>query len=188
MLAVVLLALGLAMDATAVSIARGLAADKHLFQGALRCALLFGGFQSAMSALGWALGQTAAAFVARWSHWIAFVLLAFIGGKMLYEARSAGPGEDGDAVPAEPFRWGLLFPLAVATSIDALAAGVTLPMLEPAPAVSLAVIGVVTAVCSAAGVLLGRRLGARAGGRLDLLGGLVLIGLGVKLLVDGLLA
>ena len=76
----------------------------------------------------------------------------------------------------------------MATSIDALAAGVTLPMLEPAPAVSLAVIGVVTAVCSAAGVLLGRRLGARAGGRLDLLGGLVLIGLGVKLLVDGLVA
>lgn len=186
MVSLLLLALGLAMDATAVSLSRGLATTGSLGRGAARCALLFGTFQSGMSALGWGLGQAAAAFVAAWAHWIAFVLLSLIGGKMVYEALRPGDGDEAP-ITGDPFAWGPLVALAVATSIDAGAAGVTLPLLTPPPWVSLVVIGVVTAALSALAVFLGRRVGERAEGRLDVFGGVVLIGLGIKLLAEGLL-
>lgn len=182
-LAPVLLAVGLAMDAVAVAAARGLAAPAIRARHVVRVALLFGGFQALMPALGWALGDRLGPIFARWDHWVAFGLLAALGGKMLLDAvRDDGAPLDGRDDQAL-FGWRVLLVLAVATSIDAFAAGITLPLFGP-PAISIALIGGVTAVLSAAGVLAGRQLGGHAGRRLDVLGGVVLIGLGAKILLE----
>jgi putative Mn2+ efflux pump MntP len=180
--ALLLLAVGLAMDATAVAACRGLAADRIRARDVLLVALLFGGFQAAMPLAGWLLGSSAGAAVEAWDHWIAFVLLAAIGGKMLLDARR----DHEDTPVAAPFAPRALLLLAVATSIDALAAGVALSMVDVALAPAVATIGVTTALLSGAAVLLGRRLGAAIGRRLDAFGGLVLIALGVKILVEHL--
>ncbi len=184
--AIFLLALGLAMDATAVSAARGLATPKILPRHVFLVAAYFGGFQALMPLVGWAVGSRIGPLVQAWDHWIAFGLLAIIGGKMLWEARG---DDDDDAKPAaDLYGMKVMFVLAVATSIDALAVGVTLPMLDAPLVLSLVTIGVTTAVLSALGLFAGRRFGAMLGKRLDVAGGLVLIGLGVKILVEHLSA
>jgi manganese efflux pump family protein len=182
--AILLLSVGLAMDATAVSAARGLAASRVRPQHVLSVALLFGGFQAFMPWLGWVLGTELGPMVERYDHWIAFVLLAGIGGKMLHEAYAVQT----EAQPSERdlFRIEVLLVLALATSIDALAAGVTLPMIGAPLLLSLVTIGITTAVLSAAGLLVGRRFGAKLGKRLDVAGGVVLIGLGTKILIQHL--
>ena len=184
--AIFVLALGLAMDATAVSAARGVATPKILPRHVLLVAAFFGGFQALMPLLGWLVGSRIGTLVQAWDHWIAFVLLGAIGGKMLWEARG-GPNEA--AAPAKDL-YGLkvMLVLAVATSIDALAVGVTLPMLDAPLVLSVVTIGATTAVLSALGLFAGRRFGGLLGKRLDVAGGLVLIGLGVKILVEHLRA
>jgi putative Mn2+ efflux pump MntP len=174
---VIALALGLAMDATAVAATRGLRPRRG---EAWVLAVLFGGFQAGMAALGWLLGETGGPYVATWDHWIAFALLVGIGGKMLWESRH----DDHD----ETERTGALLylGLALATSIDAAAAGVTLPLLGAAPWLALALIGGVTAVLTVAGYRAGNALGRRVGSRLEIVGGLVLIAIGVKVLVEHL--
>lgn len=185
--AILLLALGLAMDATAVSAARGLAAPRILPHHVLLVSLFFGGFQALMPLLGWAVGKRVGPLVQAWDHWIAFTLLGAIGAKMLWEARSAG-GDEVERTTADPFGMKVMFVLAIATSIDALAVGVTLPMLNAPFALSLATIGITTAILSIAGLFAGRRFGAVLGKRLDVAGGLVLIGLGTKILIEHLTA
>jgi putative Mn2+ efflux pump MntP len=184
------LAFGLAMDATAVSAARGLAGRR---QELVVLPLLFGGFQAGMSALGWLAGRWAGAYIDRWDHWVAFGLLTAIGGKMLLDAWRDGrrparrPGREDDAERAPPPPTiALYLGLALATSIDAAAAGLTLPLVPVAPWIALALIGAITAACSAAGYLAGRVVGERLGARLAALGGVVLIVIGVKMLVQGL--
>ena len=176
------LALGLAMDATAVSVAKGLAAPKLTLRHYLLIAFYFGGFQALMPLIGWLVGNQIGPWVAAWAHWIAFVLLSILGGKMLWEARS----NDDEEAPTkgDPFGHRELFGLAVATSIDALVAGVTLPMLHAPMVLSVVTIGVVTAFLSALGLALGRRVGEAIGKRLDVAGGLFLIALGVSVLVE----
>ena len=178
MLEVVTLSLALAMDATAVSAARGLAEGKVAAREAVILPLLFGGFQSGMSALGWLAGSWVGPSIERWDGWIAFALLALLGVKMIVEALRG----DGD----ETIEQGLLvyLGLAIATSIDAAAAGVTLPLLDAPPALSIAMIGVVTAVLSLIGLKIGRLAGEKLGARLEVLGGVVLIAIGVKILLD----
>jgi len=177
------LSVGLAMDATAVAAARAVAGLPR--RSLLVLAGAFGVAQAAMAAGGWLLGASAERFISRWDHWIAFGLLLLIGGKMLVEAF-----RDQDAAPAARDRLGArtVLILAIATSIDALAAGVTLPTLAAPPAVSLALIGVATFVLSGVGGLLGARLGKHLGRKLEIAGGLALIGIGVKTLVDHLAA
>jgi putative Mn2+ efflux pump MntP len=193
-LAVLWIAFGLAMDATAVAAARGLAVAHVRLRDAVRIAILFGGSQALMPAIGWIIGARVGSRVAAWDHWIAFVVLGGLGGKMLWEALrgEADAADDAtdaaDAASSDPFRAAVLVPLAIATSLDALAAGFTLPMLEAPFALSLATIGVVTALLSIAGLHAGRRLGAKLGKRLDVLGGLALIAMGTKILVEHLLA
>lgn len=182
------LSVGLAMDATAVSAARGLAAPALRPQHYLAVALYFGGFQAAMPLAGWLLGSWVGPFVAAWSPFIAFVLLGAIGGKMIYEARASKKDEPEEAVAGDLFGTKVMLVLAVATSIDAFAVGITLPMLKAPMALSLATIGVTTAVFSAAGLSLGRRFGARLGRGLDAFGGVVLVLLGGKILVQSLLS
>lgn len=184
--AIVLLALGLAMDATAVAAARGVAVPVIRARHVLLVAGFFGGFQAFMPWIGWLVGARVGSFVQAWDHWIVFGLLGGIGAKMLWEAR-AGAHEQGDA-PGGSFRLRVMFVLAVATSIDALAVGFTLPMLDAPFALSLVTIGVTTAALSAVGLFTGRRVGAMLGKRLDGVGGVVLIGLGVKILVEHLQA
>jgi putative Mn2+ efflux pump MntP len=184
--AILLLSVGLAMDATAVAAARGFSASRILPQQVLLVALLFGGFQAFMPLLGWLVGSQVGPVIERFDHWIAFLLLGGIGAKMLYEAYT---GEASQVPrPEERFRLGILLVLALATSIDALAVGITLPILGAPLFLSLTTIGLTTAVLSGAGVLVGRRFGAQLGKRLDIAGGLVLIGLGTKILLQHLLA
>jgi putative Mn2+ efflux pump MntP len=180
---ILLLAAGLAMDATAVAAARGLAATEIRARHVALIASFFGGAQALMPLLGWAIGQSVGAYVAAWDHWIAFALLAVIGGKMVWESRGAA---EPDAGGADPFRLRVLCVLAIATSIDAFAVGVTLPMLGAPLALSVVTIGVTTAALSVLGLLAGRRFGAILGRRVELVGGLVLVALGVKILVDHL--
>jgi manganese efflux pump family protein len=185
--AILILAMGLAMDATAVAAARGMAARSLQFRHVLAISLLFGGFQALMPLIGWIVGAWLGPTIQAWDHWIAFALLSAIGGKMLWEARAKHDTATA-LVPRdeESFRIRVLLALAIATSIDALAVGVTLPMLKAPFAISLVTIGVTTSVLSAIGVLVGRRFGAALGRRLDAFGGVVLIGLGLKILIEHL--
>jgi putative Mn2+ efflux pump MntP len=177
---VLLLAVGLAMDAMAVALARGFAARSLRTSHVLRVALLFGGFQAAMPALGLLVGRALGRVADDWDHWLAFVLLAAIGLKMIKEGWSRHEDAPEDATA---FELRALLPLAIATSVDALAAGITLPTLKAPPAIAIGAIGVVTAVLSALGVVVGHRFGAQLGPRMEVLGGVVLIGLAVKTLV-----
>lgn len=180
---ILLLAIGLAMDATAVAAARGLGARSVPWPDAVRLALLFGGFQALMPLLGWVAGARVGPWVAAWDHWIAFALLGAIGSKMIWDALrhdEAPPTEEG------AFRTRALLLLAVATSIDALAAGVTLPMLRAPLLLTIATIGLTTTLLSLLGVYAGRRFGAQLGPRLDVFGGLVLIGIGARILAQHL--
>lgn len=180
------LAVGLAMDAMAVAAARGLAVSVLRWRHALTVALFFGFFQAAMPLLGWLLGSRLGPLVAAWDHWIAFLLLGGIGLKMLHEARAG----DGDGKPEQDddalFGIKVMFVLAIATSIDAFAVGITLPLLGAPLVLSLATIGVTTALLSALGVVAGRRFGAMLGRGLDAFGGVVLLLLGTKILIEHL--
>lgn len=186
MLEILLLAIGLAMDASAVAAARGAAARSLGSRDFWLLPLLFGGFQAGMALLGWLGASGAMHLIDRWDHYLAFALLVAVGGKMLYEAWRGDEDEDEDA-PAELKRSVATdLSLALATSLDAAAAGVSLPSLTAPPALSLTAIGVVTAALSAAAFVIGCRVGARLGRAATALGGLVLIGIAVRLLWSAL--
>jgi putative Mn2+ efflux pump MntP len=183
---VLVLSVGLAMDATAVSLTRGAVAERVRCVDALLVALFFGGFQALMPALGFLLGARWGAVFQDWDHWLAFALLGALGVKMLLESRHSSTP---NAAPrSDAFGLRVLFVLAVATSIDALAVGFTLPLLGASLIVPVVTIGVVTAALSGLGVLVGGRVGGGFGKRLDAFGGLILIALGTKILVEHLSA
>jgi manganese efflux pump family protein len=174
-LAAIALAFGLAMDSTAVCAARALGGGGR--REVVILPLLFGGFQAGMAALGWLGGRAATAYIGAYDHWVAFGLLVLIGAHMIYEALREEPA------PAAPGSLLLYLGLAIATSIDAAAAGLTLPMLDVAPALALALIGTITAACCVAGYAAGRALGEKVGPRLGAIGGLVLVGIGIDILI-----
>jgi len=180
-----LVALGLAMDAVAAGAVRGLTAPQVRVRDVARIAGLTGGFQGGMAALGWLAGDRLGGVVARFDHWIAFVILGALGAKSIHAAVTE---DETPKAPSAPFAWRGLVLLAIATSIDALAAGVTLPLLAVPGEVAVALIAGVTAVLVAAAVPLGRRLGARLGGRLEIVGGLALLAIGTKILIEHLTA
>lgn len=173
------------MDAAAVSAARGFVTLRIELRHVLMVAFFFGGFQALMPFIGWLLGTRIGPAVAAWDHWIAFAVLAAIGGKMLWEARG---GEGPEALPRDGNLYGfnVMLLLAIATSIDALAAGITLPLLQAPLLLSVATIGITTAVVCAIALFAGRRFGAVLGSRLDAVGGLMLIGIGTKILLEHL--
>jgi putative Mn2+ efflux pump MntP len=183
---VFLIGVGLSMDAFAVAVCKGLCMKRLDVRQALVIALFFGGFQALMPLVGWVLGRQFEAYITAVDHWIAFVLLAIIGGKMLWEAFH-GDEEDA-ACPAEGFRLDLkeLTMLAVATSIDALAVGITFAFLQVDIAPSVATIGVTTFVLSAIGVAAGHFFGARFEKPASIVGGVVLILIGCKILLEHL--
>ena len=170
------LAFGLAMDATAVCAARALGTSAR--RELVILPLLFGVFQAGMAALGWLGGSFAREYLAAWDHWVAGGLLVVIGAHMMLEAWRH---EDGDELsPGTPL---VYLGLAVATSIDAAAAGLTLPLIPVAPWLSLTMIGVVTSVTCVVGYAAGRALGTRVGPKLGIVGGLVLVGIGIDILI-----
>jgi manganese efflux pump family protein len=176
-------ALALAMDAFAVAIVTGLTVSPLTRRHVFRLAFHFGLFQALMPALGWAAGKAVHTYIETFDHWIAFGLLAFVGGKMAWGALKH---EDEKAAPGDPTSGWQLVLLSIATSIDALAVGLSLAMVGSGILVPAAVIGVVAAAMTAIGMALGRRIGALWGPRVEILGGLILIGIGVKIVAEHL--
>ena len=181
-----LVGVGLSMDAFAVSICKGLGMKRLNMKQALVIGLFFGGFQALMPFLGWALGTQLADFITPIDHWIAFILLAVIGGKMLLDAFRGG--EEGEAGEAKDARLDMreLLMLAIATSIDALAVGITFAFLGVDIVSAIVVIGLTTFVISVAGVAVGHAFGARYEKGATIVGGVVLILIGLKILLEHL--
>jgi manganese efflux pump family protein len=174
------LALGLAMDAFAVSVAQG-ASTRPGAGGALRIGAAFGLAQGLMPLIGWTFGAAFASAIRNVDHWVAFVLLGLLGANMLREGIA---GEAATPAPAL-IGWALLG-AAVATSVDAAAAGITLPMIGAPVVIACAVIGLVTATLCVAGVRIGAASGARLGKLAEVVGGTLLILIGVKILIQHL--
>ena len=177
----IILAAGLAMDAFAVSICKGLSVQKYSKKQSVIAGLYFGGFQAGMPVLGWLLGKQFESLIKSVDHWIAFVLLALIGANMIRESFKKDDEDLNSSLSPKT-----MLPLAVATSIDALAVGVTFAFLDVqiVPAVSL--IGVITFVFSAVGVKIGNVFGAKYKSKAELVGGIVLICIGLKILIEHL--
>ncbi len=178
-----LIGVGLSMDAFAVSICKGLSMSRVNYKHVAVIALFFGGFQAFMPFIGWALGSQFAAFITPVDHWIAFILLAFVGGKMLWDAFHEDD-EDDD----RPFVLDLkeLLMLAIATSIDALAVGISFAFLQVDIVWAITVIGLTTFVLSFIGVAVGNAFGSRFEKPSTILGGIVLILIGFKILLEHL--
>ncbi len=186
-----LVGVGLSMDAFAVAVCKGLGMRRINWRHAFVIALFFGGFQGLMPLIGWALGTQFAALITPIDHWIAFILLAFIGGKMLKDAFGEEGGCDEDCgcacEDAEPkLDLKELVILAVATSIDALAVGITLAFLNVNIWLAVALIGVTTFVLSFIGVAIGNQFGSRFEKPATIVGGVVLILIGLKILLEHL--
>ena len=171
------------MDAFAVSIGKGLGMRKLDMRQALVIAVFFGGFQALMPVIGWLLGEQFAQYVTAVAHWIAFALLAFIGGKMIWDAFHED-AEDEEEASSSSLSLRELLLLSIATSIDALAVGVTFAFLDVSIVPSVTLIGVTTFVISLAGVAIGHQFGSRWEKVSTIAGGIILIAIGVKIVLD----
>ena len=176
-----LIAVGLSMDAFAVSVCKGLAMPKCTFKKAAIVGLWFGGFQALMPAIGYILGAQFQEAIASIDHWIAFVLLALIGGNMIHEALDNDEEEADASLDVKT-----MFLLAVATSIDALAIGITFAFLKVSIIPAVCFIGIVTFIISFAGVKIGNVFGVRYKNKAEIVGGVTLILLGLKILLEHL--
>lgn len=184
---VLFLALGLAMDAFAVAVASGATMKRLHLPDALKMGLFFGGFQALMPVIGWLAGLGMKDFISGVDHWIAFGLLVIVGGKMLYEAIKLKEEEGCAGDKACPFNTGTLTVLAIATSIDALAVGLTFSLLSVSIAAPVIIIGVVTFFLSVAGVTLGTKGGHYFEHKMEAAGGIILILIGTRILLKHLL-
>ena len=186
------------MDAFAVAICQGLSMTRIKWGHALTVGLYFGGFQALMPLLGWVLGSQFSGYIQQYDHWVAFILLLLIGGNMIREALSGEEDEAEDTATGGRLDHKKLFLMAIATSIDALAAGISLVAGVSLPLfsggqfnassiwVAVALIGLTTFLFSACGVKLGNRFGARYGTKAEVTGGVILILLGLKILLEHL--
>ncbi|WP_130870014.1 manganese efflux pump MntP [Intestinimonas massiliensis (ex Afouda et al. 2020)] len=181
MIEIFLIAVSLALDAFAVSVSSGIAIPGFGWKQAVKMGIWFGAFQFAMPLAGWLLGSSVSQYIEAVDHWVAFGLLALIGGRMAWGAVRGG-GEEEEA-PADLSARRLCL-LAIATSIDALAVGVSMAFMKVDVLFSSLIIGIVAFVLSVVGGLAGRRLGSLFQKRAELVGGLVLIGIGIKILVE----
>ena len=176
------MAVGLALDAFAVSLGIGTARLATAPRPIFRLSFHFGLFQFGMPVLGWLAGSNVASYIATWDHWLALGLLSVVGGRMIRSGLDPRP----EPHRVDPSRGVTLVVLSVATSIDAFAVGLSLAMLRVSIWYPSVVIGVVTAGLSLLGLLVGHRLGLRFGKRMEVLGGVILIGIGLKVLVSHL--
>ncbi len=180
---IVLIALGLAMDASAVSLAAAASGHVSDARAAFRLAFHFGLFQFFMPVLGWMIGRSVIDHISTIDHWIAFGLLSVVGVKMI----RAGFESDGAAVKDDPSRGITLIMLSVATSIDALAIGLSIAFLEVSIWYASVIIGVVTGSLCLVAIGLGRRIGDRLGHRMEIIGGLILVAIGLRILLSHLM-
>ena len=180
---IIIMAIGLAMDAFAVSIVSGSAYKQLKIRHAFRMALFFGGFQAFMPLIGSLAGMSVREYIAGYDHWIAFGLLSAVGGKMFYESFKINPADE-NFNPSNIF---ILLVLSVATSIDALAIGITISLLPVSIVVAVVIIGLITFVLSYLGAFLGKKFGHFFENKIEAVGGLILIGLGVKIVFEHLL-
>lgn len=192
MLQILLIAIGLSMDAFAVSISSGICVPHMKLRFAIRAAFAFGFFQFMMPVVGWLLGGTFRASIEGVDHWIAFFLLVFVGGKMIYESFGIKDEEGACDDQGNPItgimKLGTLLVLAIATSIDALAVGLSFSMLDTPILAPSIVIGVITFGLSLVGIEFGKKIGEKAERWAELGGGIVLVGIAIKILVEHLLA
>lgn len=178
--ATILLAFGMSMDAFAASIGKGATLHKPKFSEALRTGLIFGAIETLTPLIGWGLGMLASQFVLEWNHWIAFVLLVFLGGRMVIEGFRDDSDEDDE--PQHRHGFWLLVTTAIATSLDAMAVGVGLAFLQVNIIATALAIGCATLIMSTLGIMVGRFIGPLLGKRAEILGGIVLIGIGAQIL------
>lgn len=178
---IALIGVGLAMDAFAVSICKGLAMRSMSYKKAIIIAAFFGFFQAMMPALGYVLGTTFASKIAAIDHWIAFILLALIGANMIKEAISNDNEQQDDSI-----RLGDLIMLSIATSIDALAVGITFAFFEVSLLLSISIIGIITFIICVFGVKVGNVFGEKYKSKAEMAGGLILIFMGAKILIEHL--
>jgi len=183
LITIIVIAVGLAMDAFVVSIVSGSAYKQLHVKHALRMALFFGAFQAFMPLIGSLAGLGLKDYIADYDHWVAFALLAAVGGKMIYESFKIKSIEDNP----DPSNIFVLLVLSIATSIDALAIGITLSLIISSVTLAVIIIGLITFALSYAGVLIGKKFGHFFENRIEALGGLVLIGIGIKILCEHLL-
>ena len=177
---ILLIAIGLSMDSLAVSISGGICMKPFCIKKSLKMALTMGIFQGGMTWLGWAMGIHFSNYITDFDHWIAFVLLSYLGGKMVYESFKE---EDSHLIT---FSSRMLFTLGVATSIDALAVGVTFAFLKVEIAAAVSFIGITTFILSAIGLKIGNVFGTKYKAKAEFFGGAVLILMGIKILLDHL--
>jgi len=185
LLELLMIAVGLAMDAFAVSLCKGLCMKKLNYRHAVIIAAFFGGFQALMPLIGWLLGQQFEQYITKYDHWVAFILLSFIGGKMLVEAfkKDNEPPECTLLLDLKE-----LVILSIATSIDALAVGITFAFLKVSILPAISIIGFITFILCLAGVVVGNRFGIRYKNKAEMAGGFVLIFIGIKILIEHLSA
>ena len=189
-LSIFMTGIGLSMDAFAVSLAKGICLKEDEFKYSFRVAILFGGFQALMPLLGWWFGTYFEGYIKSFDHWIAFILLGLIGGKMLIEAikdiKSGGETNIHTECEIDEFSYKKLIILAIATSIDALAVGISFAVLNVSIIPSIITIGITTFVLSFFAVFLGKKLGEYMQNYAELLGGIILIFIGAKILIEHL--
>ncbi|MGL4337340.1 MAG: manganese efflux pump MntP family protein [Turicibacter sp.] len=181
MVAIILIAIGLAMDAFTVAIAKGISLKEVSTKNALRVALYFGAFQGLMPFLGWLFGLSFEKYITAFDHWIALILLSVIGGKMLLEAFK---GDEENVVETDPVNHRSLFILAIATSIDALAVGISFAFLDVNILMAVCVIAGITFAISYGGVLLGKTVGPYLKNYAEIVGGIILILIGISIFIE----
>jgi len=183
-----LLAFAMSTDAFAASIGKGAALKRTRFPEALRIGVIFGTVEAITPVIGWGIGLAATRFVSEWDHWIAFVLLGALGAHMIWEGCKPAEAEtDDDKTPERKSVW-LLAVTALATSIDAMAVGVTLAFADVNIIVAALAIGLATTVMVTIGIMLGRAIGSLIGKRAEIAGGVVLIAIGITVLYEHLFA
>ncbi len=172
------------MDAFAVSICKGLGMSKLNKKQMLIIALYFGGFQALMPYIGWAVGARFSSYVSQYAHWIAFILLAIIGGKMIHEALTESEDCEDDGIKDKKLSHKELLLLAIATSIDALAVGISFAFLNVPIIPSIIIIGLTTFAISLVGVIIGNIFGSKYKNKAEFVGGLILVIIGLKIVLE----
>ncbi len=176
---IIIISVSLAMDSLSVSVAGGFKAKKTSVIDAIKVAAFFGGFQAGMPLIGWAIGEIVSSYITHFSHWIAFGLLSIIGIKMIKESFEQEEGSSTNILTNRT-----LILLSIATSIDALIVGITLGLLELPLLLSITVIGIITFILCFFGFLFGKQLAKIFGKRIEIFGGVALIAIGIKILLD----
>jgi putative Mn2+ efflux pump MntP len=179
-ISIFLIAIGLNFDSLAVSISAGLVIKDIRFRQAIRIAFVFAFFQGLMPLLGWFIGTQIRDLIKDYDHWISFALLFLIGAKMIYESFK----KEEDKSPLNPLKLIVMTGMAVATSIDALVVGVSFAFIDVNIIISIAIIGSMTFIVAMLGMLLGKKAGGLFGKKMEIVGGLILIGIGLKILIE----